>query len=129
MLPCSHAVCPFLGSPRRPRVECVFCLCLCLCLACPTCARGPARVRGRAGSGSPTEPSADDPASFLSSISKLLRFDNLPLDQVMGIFDKYSDADGNVTLPVFHGCIQQLLRRSGANSEVRFTAAAPLRRP
>lgn len=60
----------------------------------------------------------EDPANFLNVIARVLRFDNIPTDTVMETFDRFSDRDGNISLPVFHGVIQELLRRSGASREV-----------
>jgi Ca2+-binding EF-hand superfamily protein len=74
------------------------------------------KATGGAGAGAGASP--EDPASFLSVIARLLRFDNIPTDTVMETFDRFSDKDGNISLPVFHGVIQQLLRRSGASREV-----------
>jgi hypothetical protein len=63
-----------------------------------------------------------DNTSYLDYVRSVLKFDSLPIEDIMGTFDKYSDADGNMSLPVFHGCIHQLLRRQGATSEVSLYA-------
>ena len=92
---------------------------VCCPLSAAAGSTAPSKASAKPAAAAAAKPQSED-TSYLETIRSVLNFDKLPTDVVMGTFDKYSDADGNVTLPVFHGCIQQLLRRQGASTEVRW---------